>query len=99
MTKETYLITGAAGFIGSYLSSSLLKKGMTVVGVDNLNQYYDVKLKHYRLERLQDYDNFIFIEEDIANKSQVLDVFVKYNLSDIVNLIAKFCVRYVIKIQ
>src|SRR5699024_4688857 len=97
MTKETYLITGAAGFIGSYLSSSLLKKGMTVVGVDNLNQYYDVKLKHYRLERLQDYDNFIFIEEDIANKSQVLDVFAKYNPSVVVNLAAQAGVRYSIE--
>ncbi len=58
--NKTYLITGAAGFIGSYLSKRLLDSGCKVIGIDNINDYYDVNLKYSRLEKLKEFENFIF---------------------------------------
>src|SRR5699024_10157891 len=66
--KRTYLITGSAGFIGFYLSKNLLDKDCKVIGIDNLNDYYDIGLKHARLDELKPYENFTFIQNDISNK-------------------------------
>jgi dTDP-D-glucose 4,6-dehydratase len=68
---KKYLITGAAGFIGFHLSESLLNKNETVIGFDNLNDYYDVSLKKNRLEILKKHENFTFIKGDLADKEAV----------------------------
>ena len=95
-TKK-YLITGVAGFIGYFLSKRLLEQGCRVIGVDNLNNYYDVALKHARLEKLIKTGSnglFIFIKDDISNKDVVNAVFSKYKPSIVVNLAAQAGVRY-----
>ncbi|GFZ91621.1 hypothetical protein GCM10010978_32640 [Compostibacillus humi] len=66
-SNKTYLITGAAGFIGCFLSKRLLEQGCKVIGIDNLNDYYDVSLKEDRLKLLMPFDSFTFIKEDISN--------------------------------
>ena len=63
--NKTYFVTGAAGFIGFFLSKRLLEEGCKVIGIDNLNGYYDIKLKEARLERLKSFDEFTFIKGDI----------------------------------
>ena len=67
-TWMKWLVTGAAGFIGMHTAKRLLEQGHEVVGLDNLNHYYDVRLKHYRLEQLQPYPNFRFIKMDLADR-------------------------------
>ena len=79
------LVTGAAGFIGSHVCQRLLDRGDTVIGVDNLNNYYDVALKHERLEYLKN-ENFTFIKMDIAEKDKIDEVFKKYAIKKVVNL-------------
>lgn len=96
-TRKTYLITGAAGFIGFYLSKKLLEKGCKVIGVDNINDYYDVNLKYERLAKLKLFENFIFIKADISDKSKVINIFKKYKPNIIVNLAAQAGVRYSIE--
>jgi UDP-glucuronate 4-epimerase len=96
-TKKIYLITGSAGFIGFYLSKRLLGQSCRVVGMDNINDYYDVNLKHARLEELVSYKNFIFIKEDISHKDKVLEVFQKYKPDVVINLAAQAGVRYSIE--
>ena len=91
------LVTGAAGFIGSHLSNSLLNKGYTVFGIDNLNDYYDVSLKKSRLENLIKNDLFTFLEIDIANKKAIEDIFKNHKFDKVVNLAAQAGVRYSIK--
>ncbi len=91
---ETYLVTGAAGFIGYYLSSALTTSGKKVVGIDILNDYYDVKLKLDRLELLKDEENFTFIKGDISDKVFMNKVFSKYNFTYVINLAAQAGVRY-----
>ena len=93
------LLTGAAGFIGFHLTKSLIKQSIFVVGIDNLNKYYDQSLKKARLEILKklslEYEkNFVFIEEDITNKNSINDIFIKYQFSHIINLAAQAGVRY-----
>lgn len=78
--NKTYLITGAAGFIGSFLSKKLLEQGVQVVGVDNLNDYYDVNLKYARLEILNLYDKFTFIQGDISDKEMVMKILMSMDL-------------------
>ena len=95
--NKTYLVTGAAGFIGLYLSLSLLEAGCKVIGIDNLNDYYDVSLKEVRLERLKSFDKFTFIKGDISDKSMIMDIFDKYRPSIVVNLAAQAGVRYSIE--
>lgn len=98
MSKEkVYFITGAAGFIGYYLSKKLLDQGLTVVGIDNVNDYYDVKLKETRLSLLEPYENFTFIKADIADKERIMNLFEEYKPSIVVNLAAQAGVRYSIE--
>jgi UDP-glucuronate 4-epimerase len=94
---KIYLITGAAGFIGTFLSKRLLEAGCKVIGVDNVNDYYDVNLKLSRLETLNKYDNFTFIKADISDKEKVMNIFEEYNPSVVVNLAAQAGVRYSIE--
>ena len=96
-TKKRYLITGAAGFIGFYLSKSLLKQGCTVIGIDNINDYYDVNLKKARLKELEYFDKFIFIKEDISNKDKIMEIFQGFKPNIVVNLAAQAGVRYSIE--
>ncbi len=91
---EKVLVTGVAGFIGFYLSKSLLEEGKTVVGLDNLNDYYDINLKNARLNLLKQYPKFLFIKGDIAEKETVENVFVEHEPSIVVNLAAQAGVRY-----
>ena len=93
---KTILVTGAAGFIGSNLSLRLLQevKDVTIVGIDNMNDYYDVQIKEERLAKLAAYDNFIFVKGSIADKSVIDDIFTKYHPQVVVNLAAQAGVRY-----
>ncbi|NMB34188.1 MAG: NAD-dependent epimerase/dehydratase family protein [Clostridium sp.] len=95
--EKTYLITGAAGFIGYFLAKSLLEGGRRVIGVDNINDYYEVGLKYARLKNLEIFDNFIFIKGDISDKTTVMQVFQKYKPAVVVNLAAQAGVRYSIE--
>lgn len=95
--NKTYLITGAAGFIGSYLSKRLLDSGCKVIGIDNINDYYDVNLKYSRLEKLKEFENFIFIKEDISDKTVIMKIFEEYKPHVVVNLAAQAGVRYSIE--
>ena len=84
--KGTYLmknilVTGAAGFIGFHLANKLLKNGENVIGIDNLNSYYDVDLKQARLSQLEKYDNFRFVRSGIENREMVEYVFKEGKLS------------------
>ena len=98
---KTILITGAAGFIGAALCERICEEGLQtdgkkpkVIGFDNLNDYYDVRLKEYRLKKLEKYDNFTFIKGDLADKKAVGEVFAKYHPDIVVNLAAQAGVRY-----
>ncbi|MDW7613455.1 SDR family NAD(P)-dependent oxidoreductase [Peribacillus simplex] len=95
--SKTYLITGAAGFIGYFLSRKLLEQGCRVIGVDNINDYYDVKLKYDRLEKLEHFEKFTFIKGDISDKAMITNIFEKYKLNIVVNLAAQAGVRYSIE--
>jgi UDP-glucuronate 4-epimerase len=90
-----YLLTGAAGFIGSRVGELLLNQGAEVVGVDNLNEAYDVRLKHWRLERLQRYKNFSFHRLDICDRQAIAALFAAHNSFDaVINLAARAGVPY-----
>ena len=92
--SKTYIVTGAAGFIGFYLSKSLLGLGCKVIGIDNLNDYYDVSLKEDRLSILKTNEKFTFVKCDIADKTNLEDVFNTYKPDIVVNLAAQAGVRY-----
>jgi len=91
------LVTGAAGFIGFHLSKSLLEDGYEVLGIDNLNEYYDPTLKHARLKQLKPYKNFKFEEIDIADRESLTKVFTNLKPNKVVNLAAQAGVRYSIE--
>ena len=95
--NQTYFVTGAIGFIGYFLAKKLLDQGCTVVGIDNLNDYYDVNLKYARLEKLEPYEKFTFIKGDISDKEKLMDVFKEYKPNIVVNLAAQAGVRYSIE--
>ena len=91
------LVTGCAGFIGYHLSSYLLKKNINVIGIDNINDYYDIILKKNRLKILKEYKNFSFNKFDLINRKK-LDLIVKKNrIKIIIHLAAQAGVRYSIK--
>ncbi|OJF76615.1 MAG: NAD-dependent epimerase [Treponema sp. CETP13] len=94
---KTYLITGAAGFIGAHLAKKLLEEGCKVIGIDNINNYYDVNLKIARLENLTSFTQFTFIKGDISDKTLVLDIFKKNKPNVVINLAAQAGVRYSIE--
>ena len=96
LNGKTVLVTGAAGFIGSFLSERLLSdfEDIRVIGFDSVNDYYDIRLKESRLEKLQKYRNFIFIKANLADKDKVNEVFCKYSPQIVVNLAAQAGVRY-----
>jgi len=95
--KMKILITGAAGFIGSTLGLRLLDRGDEVIGVDNLNDYYDVNLKKARLERLNKYPDFQFLHADIADRPAMEKLFASHQFDAVMNLAAQAGVRYSIE--
>lgn len=88
------LVTGAAGFIGFFTALALCKRGDTVIGIDNLNPYYDVSLKQSRLKTLKQLDNFEFHQIDIADRQALDQVFDTHHIDIVVNLAAQAGVRY-----
>lgn len=88
------LITGGAGFIGYFLSQELLRLGFQVVGIDNLNDYYDPKLKQSRLDLLAGNGNYEFVQLDLADRVGMPALFEKYRFDAVVNLAAQAGVRY-----
>jgi UDP-glucuronate 4-epimerase len=97
MNEKTYLVTGAAGFIGYHLCKSLLEQNINVVGIDNLNDYYIVELKNDRLNNLKKYKNFIFYRCDISNKDELINIFKTVKPRIVINLAAQAGVRYSIE--
>ncbi|MFH1241464.1 MAG: NAD-dependent epimerase [Pseudomonadota bacterium] len=95
--SNTILVTGSAGFIGFHVSKRLLETGEDVVGIDNLNEYYDVTLKKARLEILRLHDRFSFYREDIRNLEALDDIFERHRLDIVCNLAAQAGVRYSLK--
>ena len=91
------LVTGAAGFIGFHTSKLLLERGDEVVGLDNLNEYYDVTLKHARLDALKRYSNFNFVKLDLADRDGMAKLFAGEKLQRVIHLGAQAGVRYSIQ--
>lgn len=94
---STILVTGAAGFIGFHLSALLCKLGNVVIGVDSLNDYYDVSLKNNRLAQLKEWHNFTFYKIDISDKPELDRIFEEKKIDIVINLAAQAGVRYSIK--
>tara|TARA_B100000700_G_C15029150_1_gene849668 strand:- start:452 stop:1444 length:993 start_codon:yes stop_codon:yes gene_type:complete len=95
--SKTLLITGVAGFIGFHTASHLLSKGYNVIGIDNLNDYYSVQLKHDRLNQLKRFKNFAFYKVDIENAIALSDCLVQYPITQVIHLAAQAGVRYSIE--
>ena len=93
----TTLVTGAAGFIGFYVTQRLLARGERVVGIDNLNDYYDVQLKHARLGQIGEHPGFTFIQLDLADRAGMEALFKQYKPKRVVHLAAQAGVRYSIQ--
>ncbi len=96
LTNKTIIVTGAAGFIGANLVKRLLADEPTakIIGIDSVNDYYDVRLKEYRLSELSRNDSFTFVKGNIADKELIESVFEKYKPAVVVNLAAQAGVRY-----
>ena len=97
MKNKNYLITGSAGFIGFHLSKKLLSEGFNVLGVDNLNNYYDQKIKQDRNNILKKYKNYRFNKIDIKDYKKLDRIFKKNSIHGVVNLAAQAGVRYSLK--
>lgn len=91
---KTIIVTGAAGFIGSKVSEMLLQQGYTVIGIDNLNDYYDVRIKHWHLEHIKDLQGFLFHKVDIENLEALTLIFQQHHPDAVINLAARAGVRY-----
>ena len=96
------LVTGIAGFIGFHFSSKLIKEGISIIGIDNLNDYYDVNLKKARLEKLESLSkefsaDYSFYKVDLENNKEICEIFNQYKPSHVVNLAAQAGVRYSIQ--
>lgn len=91
---QTLLVTGAAGFIGFHVARYCLQAGLPVVGLDNLNEYYDVSLKHARLNRLREFPNFEFVQLDLKDRVAVADLFEAREFNKVIHLGAQAGVRY-----
>ena len=96
LENKTIFITGAAGFIGSNLAKRILNEigNVRVIGLDNMNEYYDIKIKEARLKELCECENFIFVKGNLANKEVINKVFEEYKPQIVVNLAAQAGVRY-----
>ena len=95
--ENSILITGVAGFIGAALAYRLINEGVSIIGIDNLNNYYDVGLKRARIKRIQNLESnklFKFIETSIENQNSIFEVFKKYRPNIVINLAAQAGVRY-----
>src|SRR5262245_10636001 len=88
------LITGTAGFIGYHLARRFLDSGAAVVGVDDVNDYYDVSLKEARLAQLKPYNRFVEVRADLADLPALTQVFAEHRFATVVNLAAQAGVRY-----
>ncbi len=93
---KTYFITGTSGFIGYYLAKRLLEENqdIRIIGLDSMNNYYDVSLKEWRLKNLEKYSNYTFIKGNLADKELINHIFEEYKPSIVVNLAAQAGVRY-----
>lgn len=89
-----YLVTGAAGFIGNFVSERLCEQGHEVVGLDNLNDYYDPQLKLDRLKRIEHFDNFRFVKMDLADREGIAGLFADEKFNRVIHLAAQAGVRY-----
>jgi UDP-glucuronate 4-epimerase len=94
MSDQTILVTGAAGFIGFYITRRLLAEGRNVVGIDNLNSYYDPALKQARLNMLQGSSLFSFVQTDLADRPSMASLFARHRFAAVVHLAAQAGVRY-----
>lgn len=91
------LVTGTAGFIGMHVAISLLKRGDEVIGIDNISDYYDIKLKNNRLEKIENYERFKFIKMDLCDNEKIKKLFSDHPFDCVVNLAAQPGVRYSLK--
>src|SRR5512143_3112157 len=94
MADNAILVTGAAGFIGFHVAQRLLSAGQGVVGVDNVNDYYDPKLKEARLDILKQQPNFTFVKLDLANRAATKSLFAQHRSPVVIHLAAQAGVRY-----
>ena len=95
--KLKFLVTGAAGFIGMYTAKRLLEQGHQVVGLDNLNSYYEPELKQYRLAQLMPFENFTFVKLDLADREGIAELFKVEQFDRVIHLAAQAGVRYSIE--
>src|SRR3981189_1737760 len=86
MSDRTILVTGAAGFIGLHVARLLLAEGRNVVGLDNLNSYYDPELKHARLNILHENTGFSFVRTDLPDRSSIAELFAKHRFAVVIHL-------------
>ena len=91
---KTILVTGVAGFVGQKTAQLLLRDGFNVVGIDNLNEYYDIRLKEYRLSQLTGKNGFKFINIDIEDIDKLNEIMIDYKFQGVINLAARAGVRY-----
>lgn len=94
MTQDAVLVTGAAGFIGFHVAEQLLQQGRTVVGLDNINAYYDPALKQARLALLRNHEKFAFEKIDLTERARVVDLFAQNKFSRVIHLAAQAGVRH-----